>query len=122
MPILKFYTSAGQLTPTEKQELAQKLTERYAVVMPAFFVSVIFHETQDTGHGTQDSIIDIRLPYPNKAARRLLLPSRCTDGQFVRFTAEHIAVNFNNDLESANRYLDFVGRLFKERFGPKGWT
>lgn len=45
-----------------------------------------------------------------------------TDGKFVRFTAEHIAVNWNEDLKSAYKYLDFIGDLFEEKFGPRGWT
>lgn len=44
MPILKFYTSPGQLTDAEKQELATELTSRYATMMPAFFVNIMFHE------------------------------------------------------------------------------
>jgi len=44
MPLLQFYTSPGQLTAVEKQEMASTLTAKYAKIMPAFFVNVIFHE------------------------------------------------------------------------------
>ena len=44
MPILKLYTSPGQLTDEEKQELATILTSGYTKLMPAFFVNIMFHE------------------------------------------------------------------------------
>jgi hypothetical protein len=44
MPILKFYTSPGQLTDEEKQELVTTLTAGYTKIMPDFFVNIMFHE------------------------------------------------------------------------------
>ncbi|KAH7311833.1 putative oxalocrotonate tautomerase [Rhexocercosporidium sp. MPI-PUGE-AT-0058] len=101
MPILKFYTSPGQLTDEEKQELVTTLTAGYTKIMPDFFVNIMFHELP---HGS------------------FFMGGKPTDGKFVRFTAEHIAMNFKEDLERANRYLDWVGQLFTERFEPRGWT
>ncbi|KAG4438456.1 hypothetical protein IFR05_006066 [Cadophora sp. M221] len=101
MPILKFYTSPGQLTDEEKQELATTLTAGYSKMMPAFFVNIMFHELP---HGS------------------FFMAGKPTNGKFVRFTAEHIAMNFKEDFERANRYLDWVGKIFKERFEPRGWT
>lgn len=47
-----------------------------------------------------------------------------TNGKFVRFTADHIAVNWDKekDAKRAKRYLNWLGGVFKERFEPKGWT
>lgn len=44
MPLLQFYTSAGQLSAEDKQDLASTLTVRYARIMPEFFVNIVFHE------------------------------------------------------------------------------
>ncbi|KAK0105517.1 hypothetical protein ONS95_004122 [Cadophora gregata] len=101
MPILKLYTSPGQLTDEEKQELATVLTAGYTKSMPAFFVNIMFHE----------------LP-----ATSFFLGGKPTSGTFIRFTAEHIAIHFNEDVARSNRYLDWVGKIFKERFEHRGWT
>ncbi|CZT52483.1 uncharacterized protein RSE6_13824 [Rhynchosporium secalis] len=101
MPILKFYTNPGQLTSEEKQELAITLTSIYARIMPAFFVNIMFHEL---------------------APENFFVGGKPTNGTFVRFAAEHIAVNWNDDLERANQYLNFVGDLFTNNFEQRGWT
>ncbi|KAF8860247.1 hypothetical protein BDZ45DRAFT_779965 [Acephala macrosclerotiorum] len=101
MPLLQFYTSVGQLSVKDKQELASTLTERYGRIMPEFFVTIVFHELP---HGS------------------FFVGSKPADGTFVRFHAEHIAVNWNKDKTKANAYLDWLGSVLKERFEPRGWT
>lgn len=44
MPLLQFYTSPGQLTAEEKQEIATVFTARYTKLLPAFYVNIIFNE------------------------------------------------------------------------------
>ncbi|CZR63112.1 uncharacterized protein PAC_13009 [Phialocephala subalpina] len=101
MPLLQLYTNIGQLSVEEKQEIASTLTGIYAKIMPEFFVTIIFHELP---HGS------------------FFVGSKPADGKFVRFHAEHIAVNWNEDRARANAYLDWLGGVLKERFEPKGWT
>ncbi|CAG8975454.1 hypothetical protein HYALB_00004768 [Hymenoscyphus albidus] len=104
MPILKFYTSPNQLSSVEKQDLATVLTSKYAELMPAFFVNIMFHELPT------DSFYMAGIP---------------TDGKFLRLTIEHTAVNWDTnkpaDLTQSKRFLDFVGRVLQERFGERGW-
>ncbi|KAE9364947.1 hypothetical protein N431DRAFT_386903 [Stipitochalara longipes BDJ] len=103
MPVLQFYTNTNQLTLAEKEELVGTLTEFYAQRMPAFFVNIMFNELP---HGS------------------FFVGGKPTNGKFVRFTADHIAVNWDKekDTKRANFYLDWLGGVFKDRFEPKGWT
>lgn len=65
MPILKFYTSPGQLTDEEKQELATTLTAGYTKMMPAFFVNIMFHEVYSSiSHATPFSFVWISSYFP----------------------------------------------------------
>lgn len=50
MPLLQLFTSQGQLTAAEKQELATTFTDYYSHAMPAFFVNVVFHEAFSVLH------------------------------------------------------------------------
>ncbi|EPE35488.1 hypothetical protein GLAREA_11187 [Glarea lozoyensis ATCC 20868] len=104
MPLLKFYTVTNQLTPEEKADLAQVLTARYAQIMPDFFVNIMFHE----------------LP-----AHDFYISERPNPGNFIRLTLEHIAVNWDEkntqELERANKFLDFVGEVLGDRFEGRGW-
>ncbi|KAL2062508.1 hypothetical protein VTL71DRAFT_6774 [Oculimacula yallundae] len=118
MPILKFYTNPGQLTAREKQELATTMTGLYARIMPAFFVNIMFHETS-----AKMKKLHIANGKPQQLPpESFFVGGKPTNGTFVRFTAEHIAVNWNDDLKRANQYLEFVGNLFTEKFEPRGWT
>ncbi|KAN0089035.1 putative oxalocrotonate tautomerase [Hyaloscypha variabilis] len=102
MPLLQFYTNVNQLTQAEKEELAKTLTDRYATRMPAFFVDIVFNELP---HGS------------------FFAGGKPADGKFVRFTADHIAINWGKDDDQrAKSYLEWLGGVFKERFEPKGWT
>ncbi|PMD57885.1 uncharacterized protein K444DRAFT_533075 [Hyaloscypha bicolor E] len=103
MPVLQFYINPNQLSLAEKEELSKTLTDYYAQSMPDFFVDIMFNE----------------LPHDS-----FFIGGKPTNGKFVRFTADHIAVNWDKekDAKRAKRYLNWLGGVFKERFEPKGWT
>ncbi|TVY12991.1 hypothetical protein LARI1_G008446 [Lachnellula arida] len=104
MPLLQFYINPGQLTPDEKQDLVTVFTARYAKAMPAFFVTIVFHEIPE------DSFF---------------VAGEKTEGKFVRLTMEHIAVNFSKEGERGDQmtktFLGFVGEVIKNRFESRGW-
>jgi len=123
MPLLQFYTNPDQLTADEKQELVTTLTAFYARFMPDFFVNIVFNEASPNhlSHGSKfgetTKINHQQLPHGS-----FFMGGKPTDGNFVRFTADHIAVNWKKDSKRERSYLDWLGGVFKDRFEPKGWT
>lgn len=119
MPVLQFYTNPSQLTPSEKQELVKTLTDFYAQRMPDFFVNIMFNEASRGPWSRQSSqrLTPFQLPHGS-----FFVGGKPTNGKFVRFTADHIAVNWKKDAKREKFYLDWLGGVFKERFEPKGWT
>ncbi|KAH6674705.1 putative oxalocrotonate tautomerase enzyme-domain-containing protein [Halenospora varia] len=126
MPLLKFYITPGQLTSAEKQDLATTLTSRYAKIMPAFFVNVVFHEVCSPSFlfqvFTSHLVTSLIHKIPGDSFFIGGLP---TNGKFVRLTLEHIALNFpNTNGEThphAKGFLDFIGDVMKEKFESRGW-
>ncbi|TVY40702.1 hypothetical protein LCER1_G009022 [Lachnellula cervina] len=103
MPFIRFYTSPGQLTAAEKQDLATVFTARYAKAMPAFFATVMFHEIPEDSY---------------------FVGGVKTEGTFVRLTMEHIAINFDREEKGdqmSKNFLAFVGEELKNRFESRGW-
>lgn len=120
MPILQFYTNTNQLTLAEKEELVKTLTAFYAKHMPDFFVNIVFNEVRPRHRVLSHNLLSlthVQLPQGS-----FFVGGKPTDGKFVRFTADHIAVNFKKDTRRERLYLDWLGGVFKERFEPKGWT
>lgn len=47
MPLLRFYTTPGQLSAGDKAELAEFFTNIYSAIMPDFYVNIVFNEVSE---------------------------------------------------------------------------
>jgi len=43
------------------------------------------------------------------------------DGKFIRFTADHIYVNWNQNHKQEMDFMKWLGAMFRERFEHRDW-
>lgn len=98
MPLWTIYHTENALSDTDKAELAEKLTDIYARVMPRFYVGIVYQEIKANNFFIGGE------------------PAR----NFVRIAIEHIARSFPG-VEASRGFIDRVNKVLAPYVADRGY-